>query len=60
MLYLIQFLWQMELTLFLLAKNIVSYMTRDEIKRSQKFVILFRFSTKQFCIEIPILFATAS
>jgi hypothetical protein len=50
----------MELTLFLSANNIVLYMTRDEVKRLEKFVILFRFSTKQFCIEKSFLFVTAS
>jgi hypothetical protein len=40
----------MELTLFLSAKNIVSHMTRGELKCVDKNAILFLFSTKQFCI----------
>jgi hypothetical protein len=40
----------MELTLFLSAKDIVSHMARDELKYLNKNVIIFCFSTKQFCI----------
>jgi hypothetical protein len=39
----------MELTLFLSGKNIVSHTARDALKCLDKNVILFLFSTKQFC-----------
>jgi hypothetical protein len=43
----------MELTLFLLEKNIVSHMTRDELKYLDNNAILFLFFTKQLKKQTP-------